>query len=68
MQSANCNMGMGLNRLSEFKKAIDNFRQSSKGPVEKIVIKSIYWLVKNYARLGEFKLAGEELERLRGYR
>ena len=59
MQSANCNLGIALNKLGENKKAIENFNQAIKGPVQKITIKATYWLVKNYLLIGEFDKASK---------
>lgn len=50
-------MGIALNKIGENRKAIDNFSQAIKGPLQKISIKARYWLVKNYIMLGEFKKA-----------
>lgn len=50
-------MGIALNKIGENRKAIDNFNQAIKGPLQKISIKARYWLVKNYIMLGEFKKA-----------
>lgn len=33
VQSANCNMGIALNKFGENRKAIDNFRQGIIGPL-----------------------------------
>lgn len=57
VQSANCNMGIALNKIGENRKAIDYFSQAIKGPLQKISIKGRYWLVKNYLMFGEFEKA-----------
>lgn len=57
VQSANCNMGIALNKIGENRKAIDNFNQAIKGPLKKITIKARYWLAKNHIMFGEFKKA-----------
>lgn len=33
VQSANCNMGIAMNKLGESRKAIENFQQSANGPL-----------------------------------
>lgn len=50
-------MGIALNKIGENRKAIDNFAQAIKGPLQKISIKGRYWLVKNYLMFGEFEKA-----------
>ena len=50
-------MGIVLNKLGETKKAIENFDQAIKGPVQNITIKATYWLVKNHISIGEFEKA-----------
>lgn len=57
VQSANCNMGIALNKISESRKAIENFNQAVRGPSHKITIKARYWLAKNHIIFGEFKKA-----------
>lgn len=50
-------MGIALNKIGENKKAIDNFSQAIRGPLQKITIKARYWLAKNHIIFGEFKKA-----------
>lgn len=57
VQSANCNMGIAMGKLSEHRKGMDYFKQAMKGPLDKIRIKANYWLIKTHIKFGEFTQA-----------
>ncbi len=57
VQTANCNLGMTLVKMGDNQKAKENFIQAVKGSSEKIIIKSLYWMIKCDIGLGNFDKA-----------
>lgn len=51
LQQANCNLGITMVKLANFKDSLTKFVAAAKGPALKLKKKSIYWQAKVYIQI-----------------
>ena len=51
LQQANCNLGITLLKLGNYKESLSKFVAAAKGPALKLQKKSTYWQAKVYIHL-----------------